>query len=414
MRNWAAILCRATLSFCAAAVLSVHVATADVGSDRPAAILVFPKILVDTETPPATPRGRIDTLIRISNVSDRPIGLKCFYVNANGHCRAAPGTVCDPYDLDAANSCAPDDPCVAGWQETDFVLNLTAGQPVAWVASHGATRCSLSPDPTAPCFPLSDNSENRVPPVPENPFIGYLKCVAVDRNEVPVDRNDLIGDVEFVKSNSSPDDLDVESFNAIGIPAIAGSNNSDKTLVVGSAPVCDKGSRVGQPCAGDGDCPGSTCLLPEYEPCPNILVMDHIMEGANDPLSGETVNTILTLVPCSDDFEQATRVAGPIQFLVYNEFEQRFSTSQSLNCFHEYRLPDIQGRTEVRSIFSAAVNGTLTGQTRLRGVVNPESNGRVGYTWLGVVEEFREDSGTSAFQLHFHGARPESDFIRLP
>ena len=412
---------------------------AEVGSDRPAAVLVFPKILVDTDNPPSTPRGRVDTLIRISNTSDRPIAMKRFYVNANGHCRADPGTICDPYDLDAVSSCEPDDPCIAGWQETDFIVNLTAGQPVAWMASQGATRCDLSPDPTLPCFPLAENSENRVPPVPENPFIGYMKCLAVDRNEVPVERNDLIGDIQFVQSND--DVLDVESYAAIGIPAIPGQNNFDKNLVIGGSPVCAAGTRAAEPCEGDFDCPGSQCLLPEYEACPNILIMDHLFEGANDPISGETTSTILTFVPCSDDFEQQLPVSGPIQFLVFNEFEQRFSTSKTVTCFHEFRLPDIQGRTEVRSIFGAGVNGTLTGQTRMRGVVpgtkrcvagstpgqvctqdNDCAGGgtcratdnRLGYTWLGMVEEFRDGGGTSAFNLHFHGTRPESDFVRIP
>lgn len=392
-----------------AVVLSVPPALADVGSDEPAAILAFPKILVDTSIPPRTPRGRIDTLIRLSNTSDKPITLKCFYVNANGHCRAAPNTVCDPYNLDAENLCSDNDPCVAGWQETDFIVTLTARQPVAWMASQGATRCDLS-DPNVPCFPLPDNSENRVPPVPENPFIGYMKCIAVDRNEVPVERNDLIGDAEFVRSN--PDVLDVEGYNAIGIPAIVGQNNFDKRLVIGSTAVCLGGSRAGLACQGTTDCPDSDCLTPEYEACPNILIMDHLFDGARDPISDEIVTTTLTFIPCSDDFEQQALISGPIQFLVFNEFEQRFSTSQTVTCFHEFRLPDIQGRTEVRSIFSAAVNGTMTGQTRMRGVVGSAPG--VGYTWLGLAEEMREGGGTAAFNLHFHGTRPESDFIRLP
>jgi len=59
-------------------------------------------------------------------------------------------------------------------------------------------------------------------------------------------------------------------------------------------------------------------------------------------------------------------------------------------------------------LFSAAVSGTLTGQTRIRGV------GESGHTLLGVAEEFRTDSGSAAFNLHFHGTRPGSDYIYLP
>ncbi len=31
-----------------------------------------------------------------------------------------------------------------------------------------------------------------------------------------------------------------------------------------------------------------------------------------------------------------------------------------------------------------------------------------------VAEEFRKDSGSAAFNLHFHGTRPGSDYIYLP
>ena len=59
-------------------------ATADVASDHPAAILVFPKLLVDTA-------NGLDTLIRISNVSDTAINVYCFYVNATPQCSLEDG-----------------------------------------------------------------------------------------------------------------------------------------------------------------------------------------------------------------------------------------------------------------------------------------------------------------------------------
>jgi len=395
--------------------------SATVASDQPGAILVFPKIVVDTTQPPKTPRGRIDSLIRISNTSDEPITLKCFYVNANGHCRGAPSVICDPYNPEAVNLCATDDFCIPGWQETDFVVNITARQPVAWLASQGASLCDQSLDPDVPCFPLGDsrsgiggqtNRDTRVPPVPENPFVGHLKCIAVDRNEVPKEHNALKGELEIIRSNE--DDLDVQAYNAIGIRALAGRNDGDNTLVIGGVGQCVEGSRANAVCGHRNDCPGGTCRLPEYEGCPNILILDHFFEGANDPVSGDRINTVLTLVPCTEDYERQVPVEAPIQFLVFNEFEQRFSTSRIINCFHEFRLFDIDGARpgDVRSIFSAAVNGTLTGQTRMRGVTGDDP--RLGYTWLGVAEEFRDGAGSAAFNIHYHGARPQSDFIHLP
>ena len=131
-------------------------------------------------------------------------------------------------------------------------------------------------------------------------------------------------------------------------------------------------------------------------------------------MSKKVVTTKLTLVPCSEDFELQSPVRVTVQVLVFNEFEQRFSTSTPtpVTCFREFRLTDIDGSTADRSIFSAAVMGTLTGQTRLRGVVG--SDGRYGYTLLGIAEEFRQGGGTAAFNLHFNGTRPNSDYVYLP
>ena len=66
---------RCVLEFACGAVMAALVSTsiaarADVASDKAAAILVFPKLLVDASNAPAGPRGQVDTLIRISNTSD--------------------------------------------------------------------------------------------------------------------------------------------------------------------------------------------------------------------------------------------------------------------------------------------------------------------------------------------------------
>lgn len=364
---------------------------ADVASDKAAAILVFPKVLVDTSDPPYTPRGRVDTLIRISNTSARPIAMHCFWVNANGHCSNSPSTICNPAKFaTTTNPCPSGGFCQAEWQETDFSVTITAYQPISWLASRGSVLCREGSPIDPPCLPLGrsrpgpagqDNEGSNVLQVPEDPFVGELKCVAVDANGVPVDRNDLKGEAEIVRSNTGK--LDVSGYNAIGIPAVAGANNGDDTLVLGG--------------------PGA-----EYSSCPNILILDHFFDGANDPVSGQPLSTTLTLVPCSEDFLRQLPVTTPVQFLVFNEFEQRFSTSRRVTCFDDIRISNIETRSPDRSLFSAAVAGTLTGQTRIRGV------GDSGHTLLGLAEEFRDGGGTAAFNLHFHGTRPQSDYIYLP
>ncbi len=365
---------------------------ADVASDQPGAILVFPKILVDTSIVPLTTRGRVDTLIRISNVSSRPATVHCFWVNANGHCHNSPGTVCNPRKFAVSTAQCPNNGlCIADWQETDFRLNITPRQPIAWLASRGSVLCRPGDPVEPPCLPLGqfhpgpggqDNEGSNILPVSEDPFIGHLKCIQVDANGAPIDRSDLRGEAEIITSDLAGG-LDVSAYSAIGIPALPGRNNQDDTLVLGG------------PAA-------------EYSSCPNILIMDHFFDGATDPISSRTVTTALTLVPCSENYAQQEPIITPVQFLVFNEFEQRFSTSRVVQCFDDITISNIETRSNDRSLFSAAVAGTLTGQTRIRGV------GNAGHTLLGVAEEFRAGGGTAAFNLHFHGTRPESDLISLP
>ena len=118
------------------------------------------------------------------------------------------------------------------------------------------------------------------------------------------------------------------------------------------------------------------------------------------------------------DFLNQAPLTTPVQFLVFNEFEQRFSTSRRVTCFQEFTISDIDTHTPTKSIFSAAVNGTLTGQTRMRGVADQDTTH--GHALLGVAEEFRTPLGSTvasssaAFNLHFTGSRPQSDFVYLP
>ncbi|MFI5394666.1 MAG: hypothetical protein ACHQ9S_03960 [Candidatus Binatia bacterium] len=391
-------------------------ARADVASDEAAAILIFPKLVVDTSG--VTARGPVDTLIRISNTSAQPISMRCFYVDATPQCSNSSGS-CMSTPVTCTGTCQPQ------WQERDFDVNITANQPVAWLVSQPAIGCSEGPTPGVPCFPLTTNGPyttnsqtnngSSVPPAPEDPFIGELTCIAVDGNAVPVERNDLKGEVEIVRSTTGI--VDVESYNAIGIPAIPGTNNFDGTLVLGGN-VCAGGTKAQDICAGPSDCPGGTCVsIGEYSGCPNILILDHFFDGADDPVSGDRVTTDLTLVPCSQDPSglnpsTLTPVTTSVQFLVFNEFEQRFSTAHRITCFQEFTISSIDTRSPDKSIFSAAVGGTLTGQTRIRSVADQHTD--YGHAILGVAEEFRSGGGTAAFNLHFSGSRPQGDFIYLP
>jgi hypothetical protein len=440
MQRWSGIRLWSVMAVLLTASIA---ARADVASDKAAAILVFPKLLVDASNAPAGPRGQIDTLIRISNTSTQPISIRCFLVDVTPQCpsvaalRNCQGSPCNTGG------------CASNWQEIDFFVTITARQPIAWLLSEGASECSSTTPSGTPCLPLTSlrpgangqsNDGSLIPPAQEDPFIGELKCIEVDLNGVPVDSNDLKGDVEITRVHNGI--VDVEGYNAIGIPAVlpycsgdttisctndsdcgppttpsdegtcVQPNNGDNTLVLGGN-VCSGGTNAQDPCSSSADCPGGSCVpAGEYSGCPNVLVLDHFFDGANDPVTGDQViTTDLTLVPCSEDLSTQNPVTIPVQFLIFNEFEQRLSTGLIITCFDERPIWNIASPDPLKSIFSAAVQGTLTGQTRMQGVGQDPT---FGHAILGIAEEFREGGGSAAFNLHFSGSRPQSDYLYLP
>ena len=145
----------------------------------------------------------------------------------------------------------------------------------------------------------------------------------------------------------------------------------------------------------------------EYNGCPNFLILNHFFDGAEDPVTddGAPILTILELVPCTTDFLRQIPGAAVVQYLVYNEFEQRFSTSRPFQCKQFSLISNIDTTQNERSIFSAGVSGTLTGQTR----INP-----IGSGVLAVAHEIHLSSGLADFNVHFQGDRADPDFIILP
>jgi hypothetical protein len=363
----------ATLGWLCAAGITA----ADVVSDRAAAILVYPLIVHDSTQ-------CTDTLIEISNTSTELVTAHCFYVNANSHCSNT-GLPCSSGAQCAGGLCLPD------WNETDFLIRLTARQPLAWLASEGLQNyCGASPTSGEPCIPLDGikrrgptgqtNTGTRIPPVSDDPFVGELKCIAVDEQRRPVERNVLVGSTT-IETACEGECLDVTRHNAIGIQAIEGTNNQDNRLVLGQ----------------------------EYNPCPNTLIMNHFFDFATDPASGDTVFNVLVLVPCSEDFLLQNNNLAKItaQFLVFNEFEQRFSTSTHVQCFASLPISNIDTGQATRSIFTVGIAGTLTGQTRITGV------GSGGHALLGVHFD-GHGAHSSAANLHFQGISSTPDVIVLP
>jgi hypothetical protein len=355
-----------------AGVLAVHGARralAEVASDKAAAILVWPKVIVNTA-------NSSDTIIQVSNTSTETQILHCFYINATSHCSISQ-RACDTIE----NPCSPSEGlCLPGWIETDFQVVLTPRQPLFWVASVGLAGNKLPLDGRFFQGPRGEsNAGTRVPPTSENiDYVGELKCIVVDGEGRAVPRNVIKGEATFVHREGPQ--FTIEKYNAIGIQAIEGDANGDNVLVLG----------------GDAN---------EYNGCANILIADHFFDFAINPVTGASVASQLTLVPCTEDLLNQIPGGTTVQYLVFNEFEQRFSTSTPIQCYFERQLSLIDTRNPERSIFSVFVAGTLTGQTRIRGV---------GQGLLGILRVAVREGGLAAVNLHMQGDRNFPDQIVLP
>ena len=361
----------------AAWLVCAPAAQAETFSDTGAAVLVWPKIVVGEDT---------DTVIQITNQASVASAAHCFYVNANNRCSNT-GLACE-----SSSECFEDGffgACLPGWIEVNFDVILTRDQPVAWSAAQGFGGSDL-PCPGGLGSVCSGNGGTRVPPVGETPFIGELKCIQVDpitRLPFPCSgdtcRNDLEGGATI--TNVGEGEIDPQRYNAVGLRT-AGQNNGDNVLVIGG-PVQNA----------------------EYQPCSDVLVFNHLFDGAIDPISNEaTAQSELSLVPCTEDFliQQVPSVTA--QFLVYNEFEQRFSTSRLVRCLLDTPISQIDTSQPTRSIFSAAVSGTVAGQTRITGV----GGGLIGSATLSFTSP--DGSAGSAYNLNQFADRDEADFIRIP
>lgn len=393
MENLRRVALSAAVAACG--VLATAQARADLTSDQPAALLIFPKVVVDTSGVLTNGAVGTDTIVQLTNVSDAIVGARCFLVNATWTCSNNPRVACTPETEDerceGGGLCQPPPVCDA----TDFELTLTKRQPVRWRVSEG----TLGGDPE-----LQPPNLRVIPPVTD-PFIGEIKCVEVDPstfkpiNEFPYQppknpTGDLIGTATI--SAGSKSSTDARQYNAIGFQP-AGPNNGDDALTLGGATA-------------------------EYAGCPNVVIIDHLFDDAyvesGGPISG-TVRSDLTVVPCTQDLTEVTTPSSTVlQFLIFNEFEQRFSTSTRLGCFKEVRLSNIDTRPtsddDYASVFNVNVQGTLSGQSRMRAVSGTTSAKGV----IAVLEEFwgcnaNSFGCTTAANTHFSGSRPLSDTVTM-
>jgi hypothetical protein len=347
-------------------------ARADVTTEQGASVLIFPKVRAD---------GTFDTVIQIANLSNNMVHARCFYVNAtlqdtNTHL---------PCEIPSAT-------CVPLCQETDFEIWLTKQQPTHWPVSEGR---NFTPYPTFG-EDSSGFAPGHVPPMTD--FVGELKCIEVDPSGAPITRNDLKGEVTLIAVARTGSDSsqtvtgDVAKYNAIGIrgnPDVAPSNPL----------LLDDGAT--------------------YDACPAKLILNHVASGAPDLVAEELIDfgdlsdtttsagyTDLTLVPCTEDFENQIPKSVTVQFLIYNEFEEVYSTSTTVSCFLETELTNIGSG----QIFSYGVLGTDVAQTVITPVVQTDgsSGGLVGIAERITTKQLGGSgpvgAGRAAYNLHSEGS----------
>lgn len=376
-----------------------------VSTEEAAGYLVFPKVVVDVS---GDLNGvPMDTVIRITNTSPDATSVHCFYVDGTPRCTIGSG-------LDGFGACRTNDDCAEGGictlsscQATNFDLNLTANQPVGWRASEGVVTTGLCVGGTSPGFPCTTDSDcagggacqaqdiGRVPPLAPGIFQGELKCVQVEggvqQSVTPVNRNDLVGNASIYRVNNTI--VDVQTYNAVGVQAVSsdGSTQNDTTLVLGG------GNR-------------------EYAGCSAQVIVDHFFDNARLSTTREVTSEI-TLVPCSERLEVDDNPAvHTLQFVVFNEFEQRMSASTRFRCFREVQLSQLDRRPgqEAFSVFNVGVQGTLAGQTVIRPVLSGDGNPGNGI--LAIVEEFHRNPNSNAvrsaaFNVHLRGEKSQTDIV---
>jgi hypothetical protein len=372
------------------------VAQGAVSTERGASILAFPKVLAN---------GASDTIIQITNISNNMVHADCFYVNAQP----------DPFTHQPI------------WQVTDFQIWLTKQQPTHWQVSTGRfvnpnDSCIINGKivPSVDCADAGLDP-GAVPPTPDG-FIGELKCVEVDVADNPIGGNHFKGEATIRTGG------DAAKYNAIGIQGtdMAGETANELLLnqpidsadVVGQYDACPNvlllnhfadgvtdpfilASGLGGtcnvkmlvpiPCQADSDCPdGSTCQNP-----PQILDANH-----NIDLISATL-TDLTLIPCTQDFENSQPSSATVQFQIYNEFEEAFSFSTTVTCWADFFLFQTDSpKNPFMSVFSFPILGTTVAHTRIIPV-----DGAV----LGVAGVTRADAQGNttrvALNIHMEGDR---------
>jgi hypothetical protein len=348
----------------AAMALSGSRAGADVTSDRPGSVVIWPKVIAD---------GTRDTLITLTNTRNEEAYAHCEYTNGIGLCSQS-GANCTLPNVEAPNpefpACpgGPTDVCDLRWQTLDFDVILTRQQPTIWRVSTGRRDNPLQ-EGDAECDP--DGGSQSCPgffnvglvPAPAQPFAGELRCVQTARDGSALNANGFKGEATLETIAVAAVDPPA------GIPVLSSQISKYNSINV----------RAVQPPSGDPSILPLNGVIPGnddynvYNACPEAVEFTGYSVGGEDLAAeviepaacagtGCPVRTEVTVVPCRVDFEREIPTRFVLNIVYHNEFEQLASTGGVFNCWTTFSLEQL-GFTNV------------AGSTFQRTRINPEGSG---------------------------------------
>jgi hypothetical protein len=312
-----------------ACMLVAGTARADVTTERPGSILIFPKVVAD---------GTRDTVIQISNTGNAVDQARCFYING------AKG----PTGVSQCN-------------ETDFLISLTKQQPTIWLAGSGR-------NPTG----LGGLGPGLVPPVPAG-FTGALVCAEVDASLAPITMNALKGEATLAGSS-----LGISKYSGIAISGNTSGTNGDNDLSLDNSEynACPAASRVNfvatgapdpvivgvgpglglgnagvcindsaSPCTTDADCDpgaGSYCAFLTCAGGPNAggacaSDSDCSPGTCNGPALA-SVTTTVTVLPCNLNMRAQLPTTTTVQVKAWDQTETLYTTSFPVKCWGSFDI----------------------------------------------------------------------------
>ena len=322
-------------------------------------MVILPALSVDAQS-------GVDTVIQLANDSSDPVAVRCAYEDTTPVCVGGTGR-CIPDPALCSGTCE------TAYSSTEVDLTLTKDRTLAWRASAGLT------------------GTLEIPPLPD-PFAGLLRCAATDAAGRPIAADVLRASATIETVTARTD----------AAPAIdAAQYGAEELRAAGAGPDGDPFLVAGGPAA-------------EYAGCATNLILPHLADGAAVASGAETAATatVLVLAPCGGDLAADQPARSIVQFLVHNEYGQRFSTSKPFVGQLAEQMSLIDTTDSTRSIFSAGVGGTLGAQTVIKAVGEHGDTGVAGV----VIERHRAADGTvhsAAVSVHRSGTSDNPDVLAI-